>query len=246
MKITSPSNDLFKKCLELDKRRGQTKHGLYMVSGEPVVLEYALKFPDEVESILYLSEHKEQMPSLFAEKFKKKHVEFSPELFDKLDMFQTKFPLLLVKLPSLPVWNFEWKGLALLCPLGEASNVGALARSALAFQVDHFVLLKEAASPFLPKAVRAASGALPHLKFYSGPSVLELGAFAPQIHALDMQGENIYSYKWPKNLCLLVGEEGRGIPDAAFQKVSIPMNKNSESLNAMIAASLALFHFRAP
>ena len=52
-------------------------------------------------------------------------------------------------------------------------------------------------------------------------------------------------FQWPKDVRLLVGEEGPGLPPFSFGKrLAIPMTESVESLNAVAAASMALYAYR--
>ena len=52
-------------------------------------------------------------------------------------------------------------------------------------------------------------------------------------------------FQWPKDVRLLVGEEGPGLPPFSFGKrIAIPMTESVESLNAVAAASMALYAYR--
>ena len=106
------------------------------------------------------------------------------------------------------------------------------------------MLLQECATPFHPKAVRAASGQLMKVPLAVGPSIKELTG--NQLFALDMDGENIAKFRWPRNVRLVLGQEGPGLPDLpGLTKLKIPMANQVESLNATVAASVALFSYRA-
>jgi TrmH family RNA methyltransferase len=62
---------------------------------------------------------------------------------------------------------------------------------------------------------------------------------------LDMNGRNIYEMVWPRDMYLVVGEEGQGLPEELkATRVSIPMRASIESLNAVAAAAIALFSYR--
>ena len=153
------------------------------------------------------------------------------------------------KTPDIPQWDQQEasRGLELLCPLGEPSNVGALVRTCQAFGVRKVVLLKEAASPFHPKATRAASGAVLSVQFVQGPSVEELTAdtVSASLVALDVSGKDMSVFQWPKNVRILIGEEGQGLSGHDFHDtVSIPMAANMHSLNAVVAASIAMYAYR--
>ncbi|MEM7646121.1 MAG: RNA methyltransferase, partial [Pseudomonadota bacterium] len=122
------------------------------------------------------------------------------------------------------------------------TNLGALVRTCAAFDWPQVVLLKEAAHPYLPKAIRAASGTCLATSFFKGPSILDLTD--PEILALDMNGTPLTSQHVKKDLKLLVGEEGLGIPqNFPGQKVQIPISNKVESLNATIATSLLIYEW---
>ncbi len=67
-----------------------------------------------------------------------------------------------------------------------------------------------------------------------------------QIISLDMAGTPIESFHFPKKFLLLPGLEGQGLPDELkSSSISIPITDRIESLNAAIAASIALFAWNA-
>lgn len=224
--ISSASNAQFKLWKSLLEPRGIKKNGLFLLFGEKVVNET-------------LRNHREQVTELIEiEKT------LSKELFRELDIFGTNSSIAVCRAPEFPRWREEKKreGLTLLCPLGDPSNLGALLRTACAFDVNSIVLLQEAASPLHPKALRASSGSIFSLPLYQGPSIHELDV--PPLLALDAGGANLVEFHWPKDPLLLVGEEGPGIPsNLKCQKLSIPLQNGVESLNATVAAAIALFHF---
>ena len=165
------------------------------------------------------------------------------DLFAELDLFGTKSEILVASLPQIRTWEPEAKThqLTLFCPLGDPANVGALIRSAVAFGVDHFVILKESAHPFHPKSVRASSGSVLQIDFSLGPSIHEIAQIVPCI-ALDTIGEPLHAIKWPEEINLLVGEEGLGLSDiSGLRKITIPTTGKTESLNATSAVSIVLF-----
>ena len=65
------------------------------------------------------------------------------------------------------------------------------------------------------------------------------------IVCLDLEGDNLSHWKWPKNTRLLIGEEGLGLPEGKFQQmVTIPQSREINSLNGAVATSIALFTYR--
>jgi RNA methyltransferase, TrmH family len=75
--------------------------------------------------------------------------------------------------------------------------------------------------------------------------VSALQNFAGNTYATTMQGESLYAQDLTQASAFVIGNEGAGLSNKALQaashQISIPMNKNLESLNAAAAAAVCLF-----
>ncbi len=128
--------------------------------------------------------------------------------------------------------------------MGDPGNVGTVLRSAAAFGASCVALGAQSADPFSPKAVRASMGAI-----FSVPVAHATPAELPGITiALDAGAERTLSAVAAElvpqaEISLLIGAEREGLPAevlAACDHVArIPIA--TESLNAAIAASVALY-----
>lgn len=271
--IESHSNPVLSAWRDLLQAKGIKKQGEFFVAGERAVRDTLERVPHLVRSLVLCSDRHVPTSSTripgpssgpnswlsLIERARELTAKNDPRfsvvalarpLFDELDVSGTHSPLLLMKTPAIPEANLKDspEGLELLCALGDPANVGAVLRSAAAFGVSRVILLKECASPFHPKAVRAASAATLLTPLAKGPSIRDLPTLAAEdalhgpVLALDMDGKDIAEYEWPTSARLLLGEEGQGVPASSkFQFLSIPMQPGVESLNATIAASIALF-----
>jgi len=242
--IESPQNERAKEWLSLGESRGLKKHGRFLLAGRKTVPEALSHYPQRFEALLVHS------PEQIGGWDVPAHIDryrLSPELFRALDVSGTDFPLLLGRVPEMPEADLSKppKGLELVCALGDPSNLGAVLRSAAAFGVRRVILMEDAAHPFHPRALRAASNAQFALMLLRGPSWENFNAAAGEAVALDGGGGNFSAYHWPDDLRLVLGEEGRGLPASlALRRLAIPMTDAVESLNAVVAASLALHaHF---
>jgi len=131
-----------------------------------------------------------------------------------------------------------------LVPFQDPENVGAVVRSAVAFDVDRIILLAESANPFHPKAVRASAGTVFSARLFQGPSLSELPHDLPVI-ALSSSGQPLAQARFPESFCLLTGMEGPGLPPRwQASAVAIPMAPGVESLNAAVATAIALYEWR--
>jgi TrmH family RNA methyltransferase len=151
---------------------------------------------------------------------------------------------------TLAIYSERWEAAPLgpLCVylhgVGDPGNVGTVLRSAAAFAASCVALGAESADPFSPKAVRASMGAI-----FSVPVARAMPAELPGITiALDAGAERplsaVAADLVPQaEISVLVGAERDGLPAevlAACDHVArIPIA--TESLNAAIAASVALY-----
>jgi tRNA G18 (ribose-2'-O)-methylase SpoU len=172
--------------------------------------------------------------------------QLAPQLFDTLDLFGTSHPIVLVKIEEIPKWSPSDglpQGCTLFVPFQDPENAGAVIRSAVAFGAAGVVLLAEAANPFHPKSVRASGGAVFRANLLEGPSMMDLPEDLPLV-TLSREGQTISNFSFPARFALLPGIEGPGLPDRfRTSAVSIPISPQVESLNAAIAASIALFEW---
>jgi RNA methyltransferase, TrmH family len=128
--------------------------------------------------------------------------------------------------------------------VGDPGNVGTVLRSALAFGAASVALGPGCAHPFGPKAVRASMGAIFAVPVARVDAVEQLPR--PGIALVARAGEPL---RGPLEAAtLLVGAEREGLPDdvvAACDRVAhLPIAAASESLNAAMAATVALYEAR--
>jgi RNA methyltransferase, TrmH family len=264
--ITSDQNALFKMYVDCLATKGIKKHGMFMMSGERAVSDALSRFPDQALNLLLCEGRHVVSDGVWAQSISNQEtgalvrrakeltapnatrfsvIVLNKNLFEQLDVAGTHAPILVLKTPTIEDADLSVPpiGLEILCAMSDPSNVGALLRSAAAFGASRVILLKESASPLHPKAVRAASAATLLTPLARGPSIQDLPAAG--IVALDMNGEKLDQFAWPPNVRLLIGEEGQGVPRTSdFQLVAIPIVKDVESLNATVAASVALYSYR--
>lgn len=236
--IASEQNETFKKLLSLTTSKGLKKEGLFLLSGENLIREFLKKPHLKIHYELVTAKLKPLLPPGGAPA-----VQMTPDLFAALDGVGTGFNILvleqppLTKLDAAALKNHAPQGIELVVPVGDPGNLGALIRSSEAFGVRRAILTIDAAHPFLPKAVKSSAGSVLRLPLLRGPALRE---FPDSCIALAMDGAPIGDFAWPENGLLVVGEEGKGLGGAEFKRrIRIP-TEGVESLNAVVAASVAL------
>ena len=248
--IGSPQNPRYKNWLKLLDGRGIRKQEQAILAGRRFIEEILEQFPERVLALLApaaLVAKPENLDGL-SEKLPPAAALYvlPPELFAALDIYGTRDPLLLVSAPPPPAWNNELEdGLTVFLPFQNPINLGTCIRSAAAFGA-RVVLLREAASPYLPKCLRASGPSIFQAPPLQGPSLRELAEltiseFWP-IYGLSPRGESLYTAALPRRLGLVAGLEGPGLDDCwpLERRLSIPMQGQVESLNAAVSMSIGM------
>ena len=245
--ISSAQNHHYKAWRSLLDGRGIKKQQEALVFGLKIIREILQMFSHRAKGLIL--RHPDELNALMGAPLPAPETGFTifqlaPELFTPLDIYGINGPLLLISAPPLPTWNEALpQGLTLFLPFQNPINLGTTIRSAAALGAP-VVLLKEAASPYLPKSLRASGPALFQTSLLQGPTLEELSRHSRRLplYALSPAGRNIFQFDFPPDCGLVAGMEGPGLTGEwpEEQCLSIPMRAGVESLNAAMAVSMAL------
>jgi 16S rRNA (guanine(527)-N(7))-methyltransferase RsmG len=242
--IESNSNAIYKDLKKLFSGRGVKKQGQTLVCGTRLATEAMEQRPDKC--VAWISSG-DRLPPPVTAPVDMAWLQLAPDLFREIDLFGVRHPMVLYETPTLEPWRTDaalLSGCSLLIPFQDPENVGAVIRSAVAFNVDRIVILTESANPFHPKAVRASAGTVFSANLFQGPSLSAIPPRLPVI-ALAATGHALEQVAFPRSFCLLPGMEGPGLPAGwKADTVSIAMNPAVESLNAAVAAAITLYEWR--
>jgi TrmH family RNA methyltransferase len=135
----------------------------------------------------------------------------------------------------------------------DPGNVGAIVRVAEAAGATGVVAAGASANPFGWKALRGSMGSALRLPIVAGVRADDAVTTARQhgcriIATVPRDGRPIFEADLSGALAVLVGGEGRGLPEhlvgTADEQVTIPMEAPVESLNAAVTAALILYEAR--
>jgi TrmH family RNA methyltransferase len=166
----------------------------------------------------------------------------------------------LISIARVPQWRpqalrFTNQSLVLVADGVEyAGNLGTLIRTADAAKADCLVLTSRRARPTHPAVYSASRGTVlstPIVEFDDIPSAAAwLRSHRFRVHLADPSAQGSYrvpQYDGPT--AFVVGSEGSGLSrawhDEGFDKVSIPMLGQADSLNVALSAGILLFEARA-
>jgi 23S rRNA (guanosine2251-2'-O)-methyltransferase len=141
--------------------------------------------------------------------------------------------------------------LVVLDHLEDPRNVGAIARSALAAGFSGLVMSSNRAAPLGAAAFKAGAGSFEHL------DLVVVGSIAAAIDDLKRHGvwtvglegegdQSLFGLSLlTEPVAIVLGAEGSGLSRLVSERVdvlaAIPIDARVESLNASVAAALALF-----
>lgn len=131
----------------------------------------------------------------------------------------------------------------------DPGNLGAIIRSATAFNIDTIILSNKTVDLYNPKTIRSSQGMIFNINIIRKdtqkiiPELKEKGykiIGTKVTNGKDVRDAKIYSH-----FALIIGNEGQGlseeVDELCDEYLYIKMNENCESLNASVAASILMY-----
>ncbi|MFA6178452.1 MAG: RNA methyltransferase [Candidatus Methylopumilus sp.] len=245
--ITSRDNSLFKQLKKLaDSSRERRKLNQTLLDGAHLLNAYIDSFGMPELLIIAEGQSTAEASHLIQQLADIHTVMFTTLMFAELAPVASPTGILaLVKTPVIePPEKPEL--VLMLEDIQDPGNLGSMLRTAAAAGVDVVYLSEGCTEAWSPKALRGGQGAQFVLPVVERADLLEVaGSFHGQTLATNLRGESLYSLDLTQPVAFVIGNEGAGLSDAmlnaASHKVTIPISKNVESLNAAAAASICLF-----
>lgn len=242
--ITSLQNDLVKHWVKLRQNRDyRYDHETFILEGKKVIHEALGKTQPKALVVTDAALIPLNIPNDLV-------YLVTPQVMEKISGLKTSDGILAeFSMPKCSMLAGKNKILA-LDRINDPGNLGTLLRSALAFGWEGVFLLEESCDPYNDKAIRASRGALFHLPIQQGSwKDLEKIIHENQLKPIvaDLEGQAIDNFKNQEKLILFLGHEGAGPSKRVLkmcQKVHIPMNENTESLNVAVAGSILMYELQ--
>jgi TrmH family RNA methyltransferase len=142
------------------------------------------------------------------------------------------------------------RAILVLDNIRDPGNAGTMIRSADAAGVGGVIFTGDCVDPFNPKTLRSSAGSVFHLPLVVGLELADVTAFlrshgVASFASVVRGGADFRAAPLSAGCALVIGNESSGLSDEAValcdQPISIPMDGQSESLNAGVAASLLVF-----
>ncbi len=257
-KITSKNNDMVKlySALSASASKRRSLH-LFVIEGRRLCHEAYLS-GIKIEAMFYTPEFCSKYSSSAEEIAARAEnvYETTEDILKKIaDTVTPQGIVCICRRPEHDIKSVKFGGFYIaLENVSDPSNIGAIARSAAAFNYDGIMLTRGSADIYSPKALRASMGALlrlPVIEFIGIEKILETcrkSGITSYAGVVSRDAENIYDVDFSGGTLIMVGNEGHGLSTAAIngaeQKIFIPMSAKTESLNAAAAASIMMWESR--
>ncbi len=249
-RITSRANSAVRHIEKLCRdRKYRLDCGSFVCDGV-LLLADAIKDGAEIETVIFAEGA--SLPDL-PEGVRR--IETSGRIIDAVSEVKTPQGVLCVcKRPetSLDPRKLEYGRHIILDGIKDPGNMGTIIRSADALGMDSVIVTEGSTDPFSPKAVRAAMGsAVRERIFESGAEVIINALQSAQIPiyaAANMDSAANLQDVSPCDAAIVIGSEAGGVSEVMMRAsrtfLRIPIRDRTESLNAAIAASIIMWHFR--
>ena len=237
MVINSLTNSKVKAWCKLKTKKYRDLEGLFLVEGEHLLKEALLK--NAVTEIIATDA-----------KFTNEDIPFylvSEAIMQKISnqVSISKVVGVCKKLDEQPL-----KGnVCLLDNLQDPGNLGAIIRSALAFNIDTIIMSNDTVDLYNEKTIRASEGMIFHLNFWKKDlkeAITYLKKENYQIYGTNVrEGKNLANINFSNKTAIIIGNEGQGMHEDLTkycdELINIPISPKCESLNASIAASIIFY-----
>jgi len=255
MKIESVENKQIKLFERLKQKKYRRETQQFVVEGVHLVqlalVQQQVKYLFLTEKDYVVTEDKLYKGDLFIAPVTCPYAYVSEKIVAKLA--QTITPQGIFAICSMQIHSYDKTSIVLFDGLQNPGNVGTIIRTAQAFNIHNFYFTYDAVDPYNEKVIRASQGALFFSSlFFETDSFDARTQLQPlnRLYALDIVGKPLTDVERAQDTFgLVVGNEAKGInyerwQDWDLEQITIPMQKEIESLNVAIATSIALYELR--
>ena len=236
--ISSRTNELVKKIKKLGERKYREKFGEYVAEGKRWVTDASRLCPQDISATV-----RAQSCDYAAADFV-----LTDELFAEIAGTENSQGILAVmKIPEAAS-EFSSDAVLLLDRIRDPGNMGTIIRTAVAAGYRD-IIANNCVDIYNPKVIRSSMTGILNINFAFDCDISAIKASGYRLIAADMAGESVFSHKIPNGkLCLVIGNEANGVSDDILSecdcKVSIPMEKGIESLNAAVSAGILMYELK--
>ena len=253
--LTSRENKFLKLVRSLKSKKGRTVSGLYFAEGRRMAEEAMSYARDKIEAVLvtdlFCKKNRE-----FVQKIDNTGIAVytaNEKLFHECCDTETPQGIgVVLKIEHKEMNRENTSFLLVLDGVSEPGNVGTIVRTAEAAGVDGILLMKGCAELYNPKVIRSTMGSVFRVPCVTGVELDDLHDWKAK--GFSLIATALYDsvafdeVKPARKQMLVIGSEATGVSQEVLalsdQRVRIPMSGKVESLNAAVAAGIAMYALR--
>lgn len=254
-RITSRDNKILKMVRSLHRKKGRTDSGLYFAEGARLIDEALVSVPESIRYIIASENFCEKNTDYINSLDREDKIVYITE--DRLfrEVCDTETPQGIGAVIEMRAYTEpdteSAEYLLVLDGVSEPGNMGTIIRTAEAAGVDVICLTQGCVDIYNTKVVRSAMGSLFRMKFAKcdAETVKSLKAKGFKIIATALYNSvPIEEAKVSGKRAIVIGNEAEGVSgevlSLADMAVRIDMCGKVESLNAAVAAGIAMYTFK--
>ena len=236
--IDSLDNKQVKAWTKLHIKKYRDQSNQFMIEEEHLISEALSQ--NAIETILYCKDNKFDFSN---------SIEVSQRVMDKLSQNKSQVHYIAI-CNKLTIKPKKFNRVILLDRIQDPANLGAIIRSAVAFNYDKIFISNDCADIYNEKALRASQGAIFKIAIERGNLVDTVKLLKDnyfKIYATSLKNSvTINAISESDYMAFIFGNEGSGVSldliDLAHKSIIIPIN-NFESLNVSVATGIVLYKF---
>ena len=243
MFIESMHNDIIKLVVSLKEKKNRDEKSLFVVEGFKQVSEIPKDW--KIKFVIVTEKYKDFITD-------KKYIT-TEKIFKKISNTKTPQEILAV----VEKKKFDINKVLLndgffvvIDTLQDPGNIGTIIRTAESFGCKGIFVSKNSVDIYGDKVVRSTMGAIFNIPVIQECDIISLLALMKQkkintcAFSLDAD-EGLSNFKFKNNTAIIIGNESKGINknilDIVDNKIKIDMVGKSQSLNASVACSIAIY-----
>ena len=239
----SISKNQLKLITSLSQKKYRQKHDLFIAEGVKVLNEL-LNSPFEIETLFCTDDFETTISE-------KKVVRISETELKKVSTLKSPNKALgIFKIPKEKALQNSGLTIA-LDAINDPGNLGTIIRLCDWFGITQLVCSKDTVDCYNQKVVQASMGSLTRVSIHYTDLENYITKSNLDTFIADMDGENVYKTKLPKEGILIMGNEANGVSEEIKSllqyKISIPRfgeTQETESLNVATATAILLSEFK--
>ena len=247
--ISSKANEQVKHVKKLAQKKYREEYLEFIIEGIKIIKE-AIAEKQDIKAVFVNEENKDELLKSIPEIEKMNLNIVEKNVFqDMSDVMNPQGILAIVKKEENMKIDYNEKLFLILDGISDPGNLGTIIRTADSLNMKQIIVSSNTLDVYNPKVVRSTMGAIFRVK------VIYVDDLTKEVNMLKQKGikvlatdlktnKSIYEADYNSS-AIVIGNESNGVTEevlnASSERIKIPMNGKTESLNAAVATSIILY-----